>query len=61
MAFPVGGEGFTQYILIELHYDNPKLISGAAAINTGLLLDCQVVAMFLVVKVRISTVVRANN
>ena len=32
VAYPFGGEGFTQYVLMELHYDNPSMISGAATI-----------------------------
>ncbi|CAI8042462.1 DBH-like monooxygenase protein 1 homolog, partial [Geodia barretti] len=28
VAYPFGGEGFTQYVLMELHYDNPAMISG---------------------------------
>ena len=28
VAFPFGGEGQRQYVVIELHYDNPKMVSG---------------------------------
>lgn len=28
VAYPFGGEGEPQYLLIELHYDNPEMISG---------------------------------
>ena len=28
VAFPFGGEGQRQYLVIELHYDNPKMVSG---------------------------------
>ena len=33
VAYPFGGEGFAQYVLMELHYDNPAMISGAATIT----------------------------
>ena len=28
VAFPFGGEGFPEYLVMELHYDNPERISG---------------------------------
>ena len=28
VAFPFGGEGQRHYVVIELHYDNPKMVSG---------------------------------
>ena len=28
MAFPFGGEGFPEYALMELHYDNQKMVAG---------------------------------
>ena len=28
VAFPFGGEGFSEYAVMELHYDNPKMVSG---------------------------------
>ena len=28
VAFPFGGEGQPQYVLLELHYDNPEMLSG---------------------------------
>ena len=29
VAFPFGGEGFPEYLVMELHYDNPDMINGA--------------------------------
>ena len=40
VAFPFGGEGQPQYILIELHYDNPGLASGMKALCSMLCLYC---------------------
>ena len=28
VAFPVGGPGNSQFIMLEMHYDNPQLVSG---------------------------------
>ena len=28
VAFPFGGDGQAQYVVMELHYDNPEMISG---------------------------------
>ena len=28
VAFPFGGEGNSEYIVMELHYDNPREIEG---------------------------------
>ena len=28
MAFPFGGEGFPEYLVMELHYDNPEMVPG---------------------------------
>ena len=28
VAFPIGGEGNAQYVILEMHYDNPNLDSG---------------------------------
>ena len=28
VAYPIGGAGNSRYLLLELHYDNPNLISG---------------------------------
>ena len=27
-AYPFGGDGFPEYLVMELHYDNPDMISG---------------------------------
>ena len=28
IAFPLGGEGTPQYVVMELHYDNPHMVQG---------------------------------
>ena len=28
VAFPFGGDGFPEYVVMELHYDNPHMNSG---------------------------------
>ena len=28
VAFPIGGEGAAQYIILETHYDNPHKVAG---------------------------------
>ena len=28
VAYPFGGEGSPEYLVMELHYDNPEMISG---------------------------------
>ena len=28
VAYPFGGDGQAQYVVMELHYDNPQMISG---------------------------------
>ena len=28
VAFPFGGEGFPEYVVMELHYDNPGMVPG---------------------------------
>ena len=28
VAFPFGGEDFPEYLVMELHYDNPEMIMG---------------------------------
>jgi hypothetical protein len=28
VAFPFGGEGFPEYLVMELHYDNPQMMQG---------------------------------
>ena len=28
VAFPVGGPGNSQFVMLEMHYDNPQLVSG---------------------------------
>lgn len=28
VAFPFGGEGSSEYVVMELHYDNPEEIAG---------------------------------
>ena len=28
VAYPIGGEGNPQYVILEMHYDNPAEISG---------------------------------
>jgi hypothetical protein len=28
VAFPFGGEGFPEYLVMELHYDNPEMKQG---------------------------------
>ena len=28
VAYPFGGAGQPQYVVLELHYDNPQMISG---------------------------------
>ena len=28
VGFPIGGEGFPEYAVMELHYDNPQEING---------------------------------
>ena len=32
MAYPIGGEGNPQYIILEMHYDNPTEISGLSIV-----------------------------
>ena len=28
VAFPIGGQDAAQYVVMELHYDNPDMITG---------------------------------
>ena len=28
VAYPVGGPGNSQFVMLEMHYDNPQLVSG---------------------------------
>ena len=34
VAFPIGGEGAREYLVIEMHYDNPMLLSGTQLIGS---------------------------
>ena len=43
VAYPFGGEGQPQYILLELHYDNPQMISGMKALRSKLCMYCAIV------------------
>lgn len=43
VAFPVGGRGAREYIVIEMHYDNPLLHSGtcgAKNISKNVIITC---------------------
>ena len=33
VAYPIGGEGNPQYVILEMHYDNPNTDSGENSIN----------------------------
>lgn len=28
MAYPVGGQGNPEFIVLEMHYDNPQVVAG---------------------------------
>ena len=34
VAYPFGGEGFPEYLVMELHYDNPNMRSGKVLLLT---------------------------
>ena len=35
LSLPFGGDGAAQYVLIEMHYDNPSLESGKFVVITN--------------------------
>ena len=35
VAYPVGGPGNSQFIMLEMHYDNPQLVSGDDNVAVG--------------------------
>ena len=40
VAYPVGGPGNSQFVMLEMHYDNPQLVSGDDNVALKMIIAC---------------------
>ena len=40
VAYPVGGPGNSQFVMLEMHYDNPQLVSGDDNVALQMIIAC---------------------